>query len=259
MATFNSALWNSFLFGGGGGAPGPPPTPGSGTTVFDLIYQAYRIAGVLNAPGRNYSPEEYADGLSVLNAMIDEWNTEQIMIPSIRKDGYPLIANQQLYQIGPGATAPDFNGTRPNRIDYAGYVISAGTDAPLELQLQILSVGEWVKLQKKNFTDTLVRKLYYENSVPFGKVNLWPTPAAAGSLNLYTWQQLSQYTLGSTTVIVPQGFLRALEYNLAVELAVREPRNKMNPLAVEIAKESKAQIMAFNKLHYPELQDMLRS
>ena len=260
MATFNTGLFNTFLFGGfSGSGPTPPPPSGPGITVFDLIYHAYRNAGVLTLPGRSYSPEEYSDGFAALNFLIDAWNTERILIPSIKRDVFPLMSGKQTYAIGPAAVIPDWvSPTRPLRIDYAGAIISAGSDFPLEIPLDIITAGQWSRLQKKGIPDVFPRKLYYQNSVPAGQINLWPNPSdATVSLAVYTWQQLAPYVAGTDTVIVPQAWLRALIFNLAWELLPRENRAKTQfQIVQDIAVKSKAEIMDFNKLHYPEMADL---
>jgi hypothetical protein len=51
--------------------------------VSDILYAAYRIAGILGAAGRGYSTEEESEGLKVLNSMIDSWKAERLMVYAI--------------------------------------------------------------------------------------------------------------------------------------------------------------------------------
>src|SRR4030095_16976194 len=116
MSLWNSSIWNSAPFGGstggtGGGGMGP-------LTAGRLIYDAYRALGVLR-PGQLTSPEGMDDALGVLNDLVDSWNTESLMIPSLRRDVYPLTAGVPFYTLGPGGT---LGGERPVRVESAALV-----------------------------------------------------------------------------------------------------------------------------------------
>lgn len=58
---------------------------------------------------------------------------------------------------------------------------------------------------------------WYNNLMPYGVLNVFPTPASAGQLYLYTDTILADLTLDQT-VVVPQGYARALKWCLAKEL-----------------------------------------
>src|SRR4029450_749740 len=118
MPQFNTSLWNSAIWGSSAGSSGGmrPLTAGR------LIYDAYRALRVLR-PGQLTSPEGMDDALGVLNDLVDSWNTESLMIPSLRRDVYPLTAGVGSYTLGPGGT---LGGERPQRVGRAARGSSGG-------------------------------------------------------------------------------------------------------------------------------------
>lgn len=48
---------------------------------------------------------------------------------------------------------------------------------------------------------------------------LWPVPNSTYSLHIVTWTTIASLATLSTAIALPQGYERALAYNLAVEIA----------------------------------------
>jgi hypothetical protein len=74
---------------------------------------------------------------------------------------------------------------------------------------------------------------------------LWPKPSAANKVVLYSMKALTAFATADTAVSLPNGYLRALRYNLAIEMAPefgREP----SALVVTAAQESKEVIKRMN-------------
>jgi hypothetical protein len=59
---------------------------------------------------------------------------------------------------------------------------------------------------------------WYNNAFPYGILNVYQTPSQTGTLHLFTDTILSNLTLNQV-IIVPQGYVRALKWCLALELA----------------------------------------
>jgi len=85
---------------------------------------------------------------------------------------------------------------------------------------------------------------WYNNLMPYGVLNVFPTPASAGSLYLYTDTILGNLTIDQT-LIVPQGYARALKWCLAKELCGEFGYPMTDNIRVNAA-ESLAMIRALN-------------
>jgi hypothetical protein len=200
--SFNTDLFNSQYFGGG--------TSGSalqGTRGRTIIYHALRIARILARAGRTESPDEASDALHVLNALIDSWSTERLAIPSVQPATYEWTAGVESYTIGEGA---DLEAVRPVRILRANLVDADGNRTPLELL---------------NLDRFAVRPahcgLYYDQQSPVGTLYRVPAPSETEQVELFPWVPLTGFASADVELFLPTGYLRALEYNLAIELHAR--------------------------------------
>jgi hypothetical protein len=194
-----SRLW------GGGTPSGSQPL----VSAYTLTYGALRELGVLRV-GSTPSPEWLQDGFDKLNQILDAWNTESLLVPSVARDVYSLTAGTQEYTLGPQG---DLDGNRPPRIDAAGIIPSGGTEYAVEL----LSDGGW----------------------PTMTIRLECAPAAGDSLAIYYPAQLEQFGDQDTTYPLPQGYALALELTLAVALAPRAVLHMKTPVPAALLSEVK--------------------
>jgi hypothetical protein len=219
--------------------------------VKDLIYAGFRIAGVLANAGRNFleSGSHYQDAFAILNAMLDSWNTERLTVFSIKQHDQNLVPLQQTYTIGPGG---DWNAPRPSRIERANLVyISANPDQPLEIPIEILTLDGWKSIPLKNVQSVFPLQLYYDaaydSPVGVGNVSVFPVPQVINIVRLFLWQIFGQFASVDDSVAFPPGYLKAIQYNLAREIAMRWPETaKMSPLALQEASDAKEKIKLLN-------------
>lgn len=207
-------------------------------TVADLIRRSLQLIGVA-AAAETPKAEDLADGLETLNDMLDSWAGERLALYATLRSTHTLTPSLAPHTIGTSGT---FNTTRPVRIDRASIILAgaAGAETPLAL----LSDAEWQAQQSKTSVGTPVA-LWVESAHPLMKLHFWPTPNAADTLVLYTWQQLGRFASTATTVDLPPGYARALRYNLAKELAP-EFGVAMSGEALAIADESKTSLKRVN-------------
>ncbi len=230
------AAFNTLPFGGG---------PVSQTTVNDICYAAFRIAGILLRPGRGNSSTELVEAVNVLNAMLDDWNTQRLMIWAIQEFTQLMVPGQQTYYIGSGA--PDFNTPRPSHIERASTIYLQPPAAALELPIDVLTEGGWQSIPQKQVLSPIPLQLWYNPTIPFGTIDLWPIPSIANDLKLYLWQTMGGYVSTGDAIFLPPGYVRALQYNLAVELAVRwQARSNISAKALEIADTSRGWLKTIN-------------
>lgn len=237
MNLWNSTIWNSAPFGGSAGSAGS----GRPLTAGRLIYDAYRALGVLR-PGQLTSPEGMDDALGVLNDVVDSWNTESLMIPSLRRDVYALTAGVSSYTIGPGGTLA---GERPQKAVTAALVAcdcgcGCGGGGCSNLKL----VGPW-----QNCCNT--PGISIDSAYPDANVRIEPAPTAGQALALQSWNTLTMFADLETTYGFAPGYALALRWCLAQNLAPlalimqKIPQNLLQVIE-QRAIESKAAVKSFN-------------
>jgi hypothetical protein len=238
VGNFNSNVFNPNAPGG--------TQPGA-IAVSDLVIRALRLIQVMGAPGRGYSSEELIEALSVLNVMVDAWNVEALMVYVRLRQLFTINASQQVYQIGNGApdwnTAPD---DRPSAIPAASIIITT-SGQNTEVPIEPLTWERWQQEAVKQLPCSYPIKFWYDYQFPFGNVWVWPTPTQTNQMALYIPQLLkSAFSQPTDSVVMPQGYQRALSCNLAVELAPGYPKAVVSPLLLQRATDSKADVKRAN-------------
>jgi hypothetical protein len=79
------------------------------TTAIDVISRALKDIGALEA-GETPTPDAAADGLDMLNDMLDQWSNEDMIVYNFTEIIYPIIAGQTQYTIGPNPSTANFIG-----------------------------------------------------------------------------------------------------------------------------------------------------
>jgi hypothetical protein len=224
--------------------PQPPSIPT--VLVSDVLYVAARLAGIMPEAGTGLSPEESTDAFNAFNAMIDDWNSQRLMSRWIVRYLFEFNAGQQFYQIGPGAA--DWNVPRPERIETASVVITNSPTLPLEQVITPMTYENFQRISVKNVESTIPFAYYYDMQFPIGNVYFYPVPAGpVNQVAIYVWQLLGALQSYTQRVSLPPAYLRAVQYNLAIELAARFPlRQKLSPLTLKIAMESLRNIKSIN-------------
>lgn len=213
-----------------------------------LLYNAFRIAGILGAAGRANSPSETSDGLLALNAMLDAWQTERLLVWCVLQNTVDLVVNQQNYSIGLNG-APDYELPRPEGIDRAGLILN-NVYPSTEIPLQIYSDQEWSAVTPKQLQSTQPTGLWYQRTVPNGLITFWPIQQNPYQVNLYLRVNLLQVADANANIDLPPGYQSAIEYNLALELAARfQERANISPLSIEKAMTTKASVKIMNDEH----------
>ena len=212
-------------------------------TAQTIIDRAARLIGAVSS-GESPTTDESADCLTALNAMVDSWNTDRLVIYALADVTKTLTSNDGSYTIGSGG---DINTTRPLRIEGA-YVTDSGTDVPVE----VVDSNAWDSIPLKTTTANYPSLLYYEPAYPLGIVHLWPVPTSTDVLTLSVLSQLSSFATVGTSVSLPPGYERALAYNLAIEIAPEFGR----PVPAEVAKIARDSLASIKRVNHkpPMLQ-----
>jgi hypothetical protein len=223
------------------------------TTCLDMIRSSLRLIGQLG-PGRGAGPSELVDAMYVLNAMLDQWNTDPLKIFTTRIDVYPLVAGKFSYTYGgPGSdfvistSAPGpmtLPLVRPT-IEQANVILN---DVSPVLRQHISIIGDqgWSLIKLQNIPGGAIpTKLYYDGGWPSGVIYLWTAPGKNYQLELYTSQPLSQFAATTDQVVAPSGYLSAMRYNLAVALGL-EWQKPASPDVIELARVTLRDIQSLN-------------
>jgi hypothetical protein len=119
----------------------------------------------------------------------------------------------QLYTIGSGQT---WNIARPLAIVSAALLNSSGPGTPIE----VVHAGKWSMIPDRQAQSFVVKYLFYDRGNPNGNVLVSPIPLGGTlTVELLTWQPLTQFADLTTAITLPPGYQRPLEIAVAIELA----------------------------------------
>lgn len=201
-----------------------------------LISRALRIAGVLGSR-ETADSDQASDGLESLNDMLASWGTKRSYIYTIKLETFNLVAGTSSYTIGSGGT---FNTTRPDEIDHI--VVNQGE---ITYPVKMINAEDYQALSSKDVNGAVPEYAYYDKAFPLGKLYLYDAPYAGLTITIGSWQQLQQFADLTTQYTFPNGYNRAIVYNLAKELAP-EYGASLTPEAQDIARKSLANIRNLN-------------
>lgn len=199
-----------------------------------LINRAQRLIGCASP-----TTDESNDGLVALNAMIASWQIEKINVFAYLDTAFNLAATVNSYTVGPSgnfALTP-----RPSKIEQI--FVRAGS---INYEIELIDFEKWNRIPDQTSTSDIPLKAYYEPTLPTGTLKVWPVPTTVYALHIVTWTSLSELAALSTTIVLPQGYERALTYNLAIEVA-SEFGQQPSKSVIAIAAESKAAIKRMNQ------------
>jgi len=210
-------------------------------TANDIISRAYRILGDLGT-GEALTAAQADDGLEALNAMVDSFSIERLMIYHVRQESLTWPANTTSRTIGDGG---DFDTHRPDRVENGTYFEDANSIAYAVDVIRNRSVYD--NIYDKTVTSSYPEILFYDPSMTLGTLYVYPVPASSLTLKLNSWQPLQVFDSLTETLTLPPGYRRMLAYNLAKELEA-ESGLVLSMGAHQIANKSKAIVKRQNSL-----------
>lgn len=188
-------------------------------TAQTIITQSLIDLGVY-APGEPVSATESANGLAKLNIMLDNWSGARDLVYEIATAQYALTANQEVYPIGPSATAP-FNVARPIKIENADILVpNISTTGVVRFRLKFKTQDQFFAIQDRSAAGKVPEFAYYEPSQPNGNIYLSPIPLCnvTTQIELGTWVVIGQYATLATAASLPPAYYRAILLGLQLEL-----------------------------------------
>lgn len=152
---------------------------------------------------------------------------------------YVIAGGTSSFTIGPGG---QLAMPRPARCD----AIAASTGSYRRM-VELVSSMEWSTLLEPSGSPiTVPMELYIEYGYPNLTLNVWPAPAAGGSLEVQSLQQLTAVASISSTIDLPPGYEAAIRYNLAMALLPEYPRSEPDPSLPAQAQNYKASLVQLN-------------
>ena len=205
-------------------------------TAQDIIDRALRLIGAIES-GESGTSDESADGLEALNALIDSWRNDRLMVYARTEVSFAMIAGTSSYTVGSGG---NFNTTRPVKIESAFH-----TKSNVNYPVELIDERKWYAIDDRTVTGEIVEKAWYNPTLSTGTLKVYPVPNATHTLTLVVWTPISTLATVGTSVTLPPGYERALAYNLAIELAP-EFQVSARPEVVKIASDSLAALKRVN-------------
>ncbi|MBU6231819.1 hypothetical protein KGP36_04060 [Patescibacteria group bacterium] len=208
------------------------------TTASDQINRALRLLGVL-AEGETPSNATSQDALLALNQMLDSWNTERLSVFCTQDQAVTWPASTASGTLGPSGTLGN-NLIRPVKLDDATYFMDTGTGVSFGIRL--INQEQYDGVAVKTITSTYPEVLFYNPTYPNGTVTLFPVPTGAIQFHFISVLELTQPALLTTALMLPDGYLRAFAYNLALEIAPEfgvEPSPTIKSIAIASKRDIK--------------------
>lgn len=182
-------------------------------TTIDLIRRSMMLINAI-AAGEIPSDADLNDALLSLNEMIDSWVLKPLIAYPESVENFVLTPGQALYDWSLEASpVPKFSSKRPVWVNNAT-CIRQGISTPI----LIVTQDEYDAIPLKTTPSPIVDRLLYVADFPDGKVTLYPVPTEAVTLSINASRVIDGPINLQAQLIMPPGYLRALRYNLAVEL-----------------------------------------
>lgn len=206
----------------------------------DLINEALTLIRV-QRPGYTPSAADSDYALQVLNTLLENWNIQGLHVFTLTEFTSALTPGKQSYKMGKLA---EFNSPRPVRIESASILRGL-----LRTPLTLVDAATWGRIPSPTFSDVLPTVLYNDNSYDasgWTSLSFHPIPSDASStVDLFVWAQLTDSLALGDTVSFPPGYVKAIVYNLAVDLApaFKQP---LDPSIAQVASGAKQEMRAIN-------------
>lgn len=196
------------------------------TTARDIVKKSLQKIGAL-VKSEEPQADEADDGLAALNALMASWGNDSLNEYARTLETFTLTGAAS-YTIGSGG---NFNTVRPSNIVSA--TVRSGS---IDYVVNIIDDSTYNDIPYKNTTGTPLF-LNYSNAYPLGVIKLYPIDNGMTSITLLTEKPLNGFATLDTDMSLPDGWERALIYNLALDLAP-EYNQKPDAYVIKVAQES---------------------
>jgi hypothetical protein len=211
-------------------------------TAQDIIANALLEIGVLPA-GQAASAAQANFGLSKLNRMVDNWNTESNYIFGTTLTEFTLTPNHNPHTIGTSGSDFIVTTARPLRIDEANLVLTDQSPV-IYRPLRIVDDAWWMANPVPSLATQIPYYLYPNYGWPQGQIYLWPVPTTAYKIRLNLWNLFAAFAL-TDTFSLPPGYEDAVTLSLAESLTSGFGKNP-SPVLVQQAALARGRVKSMN-------------
>ena len=207
----------------------------------DIIKGALRNLTAI-AQGETPSAADIAYGAEALNALIKQWQTEGCKLWLYDEAELSLTANSQSYTIGSGG---NLNVTKPIEVMSARYhYYTSGIDIPMTP----LSRNEYFDLPLKSSTGVPLNYYPDYQTGSYVYFYIWPVISSSTSdtIKMTLKTEVEDFDSTSNNADFPTEWLRALKFNLAVDLAP-EYGKEVGPTLGTLAATSKQMVKDWDR------------
>lgn len=205
-----------------------------------IINRSLRLIEVLGQ-AETATAAEAEDCLVALNQLMASWSINANAIYAQDEIIFPVIASKYNYTIGIDPLA-DIQAERPDKILRA-YSVVNGVVNGYTTELGIIE-NPYYQLLDKTLTG-IPSYLYYNPTFPLGNIYLSPIPSGIRDVKLSVFHKIKELKNIDDEIDAPQSYLRALAYNLAIEIAPEFGKEVSNAVA-KSASESLLNIKRIN-------------
>lgn len=182
-------------------------------TANTMIKRAMRLVQVIGVDV-NPTAQEADDALYALNAMLEAWSIERLMVYQIQQTTHSWTADQTSRTIG---SAGNFNVARPIRIESKGNFFRDSSNN--DYQLTTLPRENYEHIVSKGAKSTIPEYLFHDDGFPTRTLYAYPVPSQTLTLHLNHWTPLQSFSALTTAISMPPGYQAAVEFNLGVWIA----------------------------------------
>jgi hypothetical protein len=211
------------------------------TAPVELITLALKDIGAIGI-GQSISAEDTADALATLNMMLGQWSAERLSVYHLIDTAIPSTGAQS-YTVGAGG---DFNIARPFTINAAyARLTNTGSANAIDYPVKMIDAREdYARISLKSLA-SFPEFAFYDAAFPLGNLLFYPVPNSSFELHVVTMDVLPQFTDSATQINLPDPYMAAIRYNLAIYLA---PSYQIQPMGalVQLAMNAKRVVKRMN-------------
>jgi hypothetical protein len=195
----------------------------------DIVKDALHIIGAIGLDDQPV-PREISICLSSMNAMLEQWSAQKLIVRASTVQDLALTANKASYTIGTGG---ELNTVKPISIQSC-YVRDLSN---VDHRVDICTVEQYDNFEDKTVSSSVPEYLAYDPGVTqqaaqLGTIYLYPIPDMAYTLHLHSFKALTDFTTITDNVTFEPMYNEALVYNLATRIW-----RKFKPLETSIPQD----------------------
>lgn len=205
-------------------------------TIQSKVDRVLRLIGVV-AQGETSPADDSTNLLEAMNAMLDGWRNDKLMVYALKDISITLINGTATYTIGATGGTVD---TAPVKVESA-YVRDSGVD----YYLRQITDAEYQAKSEKSITTDIPAEFLFTHTHPNSTVTLYPVPTVANTLVIRVWTPFTAVALADTYSL-PPGYEDAIIYNLCMRIYPEYPALAINPDIKELARTTLASLKKLN-------------